>query len=178
MHKWCLLTKLKFSELLRVHAVTEIHRDAEVLDSNHNHHLQHHHKSHHNINVHTRYMRCDRHLSITFIHLQLKIDLTCLVTRKSCPAFHTHHAPLKELLPSQTDIDTLEDHFSVNVGHSVLCKYMPYFREDFNGVIPAHMHSAPTFNTVLRHIHRNLLEALGWCKQAHSIPPRLHFHLL
>ena len=45
---------------------------------------------------------------------------------------------LEDLLPSKSDISEMKSSFAIHVAR-ILCKYMPYFAENFSDVIPEHL---------------------------------------
>ena len=90
-------------------------------------------------NVHTRYMRSDRQTtSLHYFHAFAALDRFDLSNYTEDLPPIPDSPPLQELLPLQSDIIKLEENFSIHIGR-VLCKYMPYFQEDYGDVVPTHI---------------------------------------
>ena len=88
--------------------------------------------------VKTRYMRADQQgKSLHYFHayaVQDRFDLTMPEEALSIP----DNPDLDTLLPSDWDESTMKRFFAIHVAR-ILCKYMPFFSEDFGDVIPKHL---------------------------------------
>lgn len=84
-------------------------------------------------------MRCDRQTkSLHYFHAYAARDRFDIANySEELPSIPLKPS-LEELLPSQSDIITIKNNFSTHIGR-VLCKYMPYFKDEFGGVVPAHI---------------------------------------
>ena len=89
--------------------------------------------------VRRRFMCCDRQTrSLHYFHSFAVLDRFNIADYSEDLPRIPVKPPLEELLPSQTDIRALEDNFAVHVGR-IVCKYMPFFSENFRKVVPAHI---------------------------------------
>ena len=89
-------------------------------------------------NVNPRFMRSDHQgKSLHYFHCyaaQDRFDLTMPENYPDIPA----KPKLEDLLPSKSDVSNMKDFFAIHVAR-ILCKYMPFFSEDFGDVIPEHL---------------------------------------
>lgn len=88
--------------------------------------------------VKTRYMRVDKQgKSLHYFHAYAAQDRFDLTMPEEVPS--TPDSPdLNELLPSNYDKSTMKNLFAIHVAR-ILCKYMPFFSEDFSDVIPENL---------------------------------------
>ena len=89
-------------------------------------------------NVKTRFMRIDRQgKSLHYFHCYATQDRFDLSMPEDYPGVPTN-PKLEDLLPSKSDISEMKSFFAIHVAR-ILCKYMPFFAEDFSDVIPKHL---------------------------------------
>ena len=92
-------------------------------------------------NVKPRFMRSDHQgKSLHYFHcyvVQNRFDLSMPEDYPDIPA----KPKPEDLLPSESDTATMKAYFAIHVART-LCKYMPYFTEDFSDVIPKHLEHA------------------------------------
>ena len=88
--------------------------------------------------VKTRFMRIDRQgKSLHYFHCFATQDRFDLTMPEDYPEVPTN-PKLEDLLPSKSDITKMKSKFSIHVAR-ILCKYMPYFAENFGDAIPEHL---------------------------------------
>ena len=81
-------------------------------------------------------MRVDKQgSSLHYFHAyaaQDRFDLTMLA--EDVPTIPDDLKLFEDLLPSNSDKTTLKEFFAIHIAH-ILCKYMPFFAEDFGDVL-------------------------------------------
>ena len=89
--------------------------------------------------VHTRIMRVNKQeSSLHYFHAYAAQDRFDLTMPEDVPAIPDDPKLFEDLLPSNSDKTTLKEFFAIHVAR-ILCKYMPFFVEDFGDVIPKHL---------------------------------------
>ena len=92
-------------------------------------------------NVKPRFMRSDHQgKSLHYFHCYAVQDRFDLSMPEDYPDIPAKPKP-EDLLPSESDTSTMKAYFAIHVART-LCKYMPYFTEDFSDVIPEHLEHA------------------------------------
>lgn len=90
-------------------------------------------------NVHTRFMRVDKQgSSLHYFNAYAAQDRFDLTMPEDVPAIPDDPKLFEDLLPSNSDKITLKEYFAIHIAR-ILCKYMPFFAEDFGDVIPEHL---------------------------------------
>lgn len=100
-------------------------------------------------NVKPRFMRSDHQgKSLHYFHcyaVQDRFNLSMPEDYPDIPA----NPKLEDLLPSESDVSNMKAYFAIHVAR-ILCKYMPYFTEEFSDVIPEHLEHAMSSQMCLK----------------------------
>ena len=84
-------------------------------------------------------MRVDKQgSSLHYFHAYAAQDRFDLTMLEDVPTIPDDLKLFEDLLPSNSDKTTLKEFFAIHIAH-ILCKYMPFFAEDFGDVIPEHL---------------------------------------